>query len=260
MCSYTFNFMKTKSNALISPEQAEFYNDNGYLLPDIPLFSKEKFERLFTIFEEHLANRGDLRPDEMNAPHLKDERLFEFLLADEVIDVVEPLIGPNIGLWSSGFICKEPMTGKPTPWHEDSAYWDGRFNSFDGIVTIWLAIDEATKANGCMGVVPGTHRNGFSEYEDMGTDHKIFNRQIKGDSINEDDVVWFELKKGTYSLHDSRIIHGANANTSNTRRTGYTMRYFNTDLVFNREHPSNANKKIYHARGGNRGNNPLIYL
>jgi ectoine hydroxylase-related dioxygenase (phytanoyl-CoA dioxygenase family) len=251
--------MTAVNKAIISPKQAEFYHENGYLLPQIPLFSTEKFEKLFDIFEYHLANRGDLRPDEMNNPHLKDERLFDFLLADEVIDVVEAIIGPNIGLWSSGFICKEPKTGKKTPWHEDSAYWEGRFNSFDGIVTIWLAIDEATKENGCMGVVPGTHHNGFSEYVDMGTDHKIFNFEIKSDKINEDDVVWFALKKGTYSLHDSRIIHGAHANTSNTRRTGYTMRYFNTDLVLNREHPNNQDKKIYHARGENRGNNPLIY-
>ena len=252
--------MTTKTKGIISAKQTEFYHKNGYLLPHIQLFDKEKFEALFDIFEEHLANRGDLRPDEMNNPHLKDDRLFDFLLAPEVIDVVETVIGPNIGLWSSGFICKEPKTGKRTPWHEDGAYWEGRFNSFDGIVTIWLAIDEATTANGCMGVVPGTHLNGFSEYVDMGTDHKIFNHEIKGNSINEDEVVWFALKRGTYSLHDSRIIHGANANTSDTRRTGYTMRYFNTDLVMNREHPSNKDKKVYHARGLNRGNNPLIYL
>jgi len=248
------------NKAQISTKEAAFYHNNGYLLPDIPLFSEKKFENLFTIFEEHLASRGNLRPDELNAPHLKDDRLFDFLLADEVLDIVEPIIGPNIGLWSSGFICKESQTGKKTPWHEDSAYWEGRFNNFDGIVTIWLAIDEATKKNGCMGVLPGTHHNGFSEYEDMGTDHKIFNLQIKNNVINEDDVVWFELKKNKFSLHDSRIIHGANANTSNTRRTGYTMRYFNTDLIFNAKHPNNLNKKIYYCRGGNKGNNPLIYL
>ncbi|MFA6084324.1 phytanoyl-CoA dioxygenase family protein [Mucilaginibacter sp.] len=252
--------MITKNNSLLTPDQVTLYHENGYLLPNIPLFDEAKFERLFEIFEEHLANRGNLRPDELNAPHLTDDRLFDFLLADEVIDVVSAVIGPNVGLWSSGFICKEPKTGQKTPWHEDSAYWEGRFNNFDGIVTIWLAIDEATTENGCMGVLPGTHHNGFSEYENMGTDHKIFNFQIKNSLINENDVVWFELKKNRFSLHDSRIIHGANANTSQTRRTGYTMRYFNTDMVFNREHPNNLNKKIYHCRGDNQGNNPLIYL
>lgn len=246
--------------SLITPEQVNFYNDKGYLLPDMPLFNDTKFNHLFNIFEDHLANRGNLAPDELNNPHLTDDRLFDFLLADHVIDVVSSVIGPNVALWSSGFICKEPHTGKKTPWHEDSAYWKGRFESFDGIVTIWLAIDEATKQNGCMGVVPGTHHNGFSEYEDMGTEHKIFNQEIKDSHINEDEVVWFELKKNHFSLHDSRIIHGANANTSNTRRTGYTMRYFNTDMVFNRAHPANQNKKMYHCRGENHGNNPLIYL
>ena len=252
--------MKQHDRAL-SGQETDFFANAGYLLPGRPLFSEARFQALFDIFEEHLGGRGELRPDELDVPHLKDPRLFDFLLAPEVLDVVECIIGPNIGLWSSHFICKEPRTGKKTPWHEDSAYWEGRFDRFDGIVTIWLAIDDAFKENGCMGVLPGSHKNGFSEYEELGSDHRIFNREIRNaDTINEDDVVWFELKQGTYSLHDSRIIHGAHANMSNFRRTGYTMRYFNTDLVLNRSHPDNVAHKIYHCRGENKGNNPLIYL
>lgn len=252
--------MKTTNNNL-SQQEMTFYHENGYLLPQAPMFNQQKFERLFHIFEEHLATRGTLKPDELDVPHMRDERLFEFLMADEVLDIVQAIIGPNIGLWSSHFICKEPGTGNRTPWHEDSAYWDGRFNSFEGIVTVWLAIDKASKENGCMGVFPGTHKNQTSEYEQIDTDHKIFTIQIKdSNKMDESNVVWFELDQGKYSLHDSRIIHGANANTSITRRTGYTMRYFSTDLILNREHPDNENHKIYHCRGENKGNNPLIYL
>jgi len=252
--------MSNQNLSVLSEEEANFHKENGYLLTGRPLFSEEKFNRLFNIFEDHLQNRGDLKPDELDVPHMKDARLFEFLLADEVLDVVQDLIGPNIGLWSSHFICKEPKTGKRTPWHEDSAYWEGRFDRYDAIVTVWLAIDESTKENGCMGVVAGSHHNGFSEYEDMHTDHRIFNIQINPSSIDESKVVWFELKQNTYSIHDSRIIHGADANTSDKRRTGYTMRYFNTDLILNKEHPHNIHHKIYHCRGENNGNNPLIYL
>ena len=93
----------------------------------------------------------------------------------------------------------------------------------------------------------------------MKTVDKIFNMEIQEERINPEDVVWFELPQNTYSLHDSRIIHGANANKSNTRRTGYTMRYFNTDLAMTRDHPHNKTHKIYHCRGENVGNNPLIY-
>lgn len=252
--------MRTAERTKLSLEEISYYKDNGYLLTGRPLFSKKKFDRLFAIFEEHLENRGNLKPDELDVPHMKDARLFEFLMAPEILDIVEGLIGPDIGLWSSHFICKEPRTGKKTPWHEDSAYWNGRFDRFDSIVTLWLAIDESTKENGCMGVIPGSHHNGFSEYEKMDTDHSIFNIEIKKSAVDESKVVWFELKQDHYSLHDSRIIHGANANTSDKRRTGYTMRYFNTDLVMNQQHPDNLNHKVYHCRGENRGNNPLIFL
>ena len=72
-----------------------------------------------------------------------------------------------------------------------------------------------------------------------------------------DEVVWFELQKGHYSLHDARIIHGANSNTSSTRRAGYTMRYFSLDMKFN---AGNApGHKLYHARGENIAKNELIY-
>jgi ectoine hydroxylase-related dioxygenase (phytanoyl-CoA dioxygenase family) len=246
--------------APLSEREVSFYKENGYLLPGRPLFSKEKFEKLFAIFEEHLLNRGDLKPDELDVPHMKDSRLFEFLMADEVLDVVQEIIGPDIGLWSSHFICKEPKTGNRTPWHEDSAYWKGRFDRFDKIVTLWLAIDASTMENGCMGAIPGSHHNGFSEYESLDTDNKIFNIRIKDSLIDESKVIWFELAQNTYSMHDSRIIHGANANTSDKRRTGYTMRYFSNDLVLNKEHPNNRLHKIYHCRGENKGGNPLIYL
>ncbi len=244
----------------LTQEQVDFYKENGYLLPNRPLFSEEKFQQLYDIFEELLATHGNTKGNELDVPHFSEKRLFDFLMADEVLDIVESLIGPNIGLWSSHFICKEPKKGERTPWHEDSSYWKDRFDRYDDIVTLWLAIDPSNKENGCMGVIPGTHRNGFSDYAPTGSEHEIFNIEIKDKDIDLDKVVWFELDQNHYSLHDSRIIHGANANKSNTRRTGYTMRYFNTDLKMARDHPDNVNHKIYHCRGENRGNNPLIFL
>jgi ectoine hydroxylase-related dioxygenase (phytanoyl-CoA dioxygenase family) len=241
-----------------SENDLEFYRKNGYLLPGQQLFSKQKFNRLVQIFEEHLANRGSKRSDELDTPHFTDTRLLEFLLAPEVLDVVEVIIGPNIGLWSSHFICKDPGSGRRTPWHEDSAYWNGKFERLDNIVTIWLAIDDANLSNGCMGVIPQTHFNGFSEYELLDPSaQSTFDTEIKSGTFDLEKVVWFELKKGTYSMHDARIIHGANANTSSKRRCGYTMRYFSLDMKYNEL--ANPNHKIYHARGENLGNNPLVY-
>src|SRR5579862_8279936 len=160
----------------LRPEQVSFYNREGYLLYDQAVFGQNQFDRLKAIFEDDLARFGD---EDLDTIHFRDDRLFEFLFSDEVLGLVEPIIGPNIGLWSSHFISKPPRVGKATPWHEDSAYWNGRISTMANIVTVWLAIDEATPENGCMKVIPGTHNNGFSEYEVVDPSKNIFGSQIK---------------------------------------------------------------------------------
>ncbi|MGB3617365.1 MAG: phytanoyl-CoA dioxygenase family protein, partial [Catalinimonas sp.] len=121
---------------VLTPAQVQHYREEGYLLPGRPMFSAGEQARLTEIFEEHLRTKGAAKSDELDTPHFRDERLFDFLMSDEVLDVVQDIIGPNIGLWSSHFISKEPGKGRRTPWHEDSAYWEGKFDRLDQIVTI----------------------------------------------------------------------------------------------------------------------------
>jgi hypothetical protein len=232
----------------LSDEQVEFYNRNGYVLPAEPVFSPSEFERLKAIFEEDLEQYG---APNLDVIHFRDARLLEFLLSDAVLDFIEPLIGPNIGLWSSHFICKEPKVGKATPWHEDSTYWKGRTSSMEGIVTLWLAIDRAFPENGSMAVLPGTHDDGFSEYEKVDSAENIFETQIIG--VDESKSVTFTLEPNQCSLHEARIIHGAKPNTSEFRRCGYTMRYFPlTTKVFPER---NVGHKIWLARGKDQAGN-----
>jgi len=233
---------------VLSESDVAFFRENGYLLPHRQMFSEERLAELEKIFNEHLADKGDKLSDELDTPHYRDGRLLDFLLSDEVLDTVEPLIGPNIALWSSHFIPKDPFTGRETPWHEDSAFWDGRFSAYDGIVTVWLAIENAsTVENGCMRVIPGTHlQYGSSEYVPTDMTNKTFHAEIA--AVDESLAVNFELKRGEFSMHDGRIVHGAAANTSPIRRTGYTMRYFPTSVeMFDNE--INEGWKIWLARG-----------
>lgn len=240
---------------LLDPQAPAYYREHGYWLHRKPVFSPEKFQRLGEIFEEHLAGKGGLRADELDTPHFRDRRLLDFLLDDCVLDLVDPLIGPDIGLWSSHFICKEAGVGRRTPWHEDSYLWNGRFDKFDGIVTVWLALDGADRENGCMRVIPGTHNNGFSAYDDADPAENLFATQIKAELVDESAAVYFELARNQCSLHDSRIIHGAEPNTSTRRRCGYTMRYFSQTMRFIPE--ANPGFRIWHARGNNPHHNPV---
>ena len=231
--------------AKLTKAQLEQYRRDGYTLHHDQLFSSSELGKLTEIFEDQLAQKGSKLSDELDTPHFREPRLFEFLLADKVLDLVEPITGPDITLWSSHFICKDPFVGRATPWHEDSAFWKGRVNTYEGIVTVWLAIDRSTKVNGCMRAIPGTHINGFSTYHEVGTDMNTFHLAM--DTVDEERAVYFELERGECSMHDSRIIHGAEPNTSAYRRCGYTMRYLPAATRVIPE--MNIGHKVWLARG-----------
>ncbi|MDP6906666.1 MAG: phytanoyl-CoA dioxygenase family protein [Candidatus Thalassarchaeaceae archaeon] len=236
----------------------EHYKEQGWWIPSRPLFSDEKFSKLKSIFEELLANKPPEKlGDQLDTPHFFDNRLFEFLLDEQVLDLVEDVLGPNIGLWSSHFISKEPLVGRRTPWHEDSSYWSGRIDRMDKIVTLWLAIDSSDRENGCMRVIPETHNHGFSDYVSVDRGLNTFPVEIIDDQYDESKAVDFVLKPNHCSMHDGRIIHGADPNTSPRRRCGYTMRYIGLDsYIFPEE---NLDHKVWWARGENVAGNELHY-
>ena len=236
----------------LSGAEVDEYRRLGYVLFQQPVFGAAAFARLGAIFEEDLARYGE---DDLDTIHFRDPRLLEFLLSDDILDLVEPLVGPDIGLWSSHFISKPPRTGKATPWHTDADYWRDRTSGAAGICTLWLAIDQVNTENGCMRVIPGSHLGGPSEYEAVSRDSNIFGRQIRSDQIDERKAVDFELHPNECSLHEARIIHGAAANTSERRRAGYTMRYFPTTIRIDADHPMNRGHRIWLARGRDRAGN-----
>jgi len=238
---------------VLADDDVAFFRANGYLLPGKQIFAPDRLARLESIFNRHLADKGDKLSDELDTPHFRDPELLEFLLSDEVLDIVEPLVGPDIALWTSHFISKDPRVGRATPWHEDSAYWDGRLSAYDRIVTVWLALENPSNTdNGCMRVIPGTHDSGFSEYLPTDMTVQTFHAEIPG--VDESKGVDFVLDRGEYSLHDGRIIHGAKPNKSDVRRTGYTMRYFPASVrVLPVE--QNSGWKIWLARGRDQAGN-----
>lgn len=240
---------------MLTPEDVQFFRTHGYYLHQEQLFSPENLDGLEAIFEEHLADKGDKLSDELDTPHFRDPRLLAYLLSDEVLDLVEPLVGPDIALWTSHFISKEPYVGRATPWHEDSAYWEGRLSEYDRIVTVWLALSPSNRDNGCMRVIPGTHDNGFSQYRPVDKTDQTFETEIA--EVDERKAVDLELERGQASLHDGRIMHGAKPNKSPVRRTGYTMRYLPASVkVLPVE--KNAEMKIWLARGQDRAGNTYV--
>jgi hypothetical protein len=235
--------------ARLDDERLAAYRREGYLILEDPVFPEPKFQALKAHFEAKLeALEPGARPEAMDVPHFTDPALFEWLFAPEVLDLVEPITGPDIALWSSHFICKPRGDGRRVPWHEDSAYWKGFLEPME-VVTVWLAVDPSTEENGCMRVVPRTHDHGFSEYGPVDPARNVFPTEIRS-RVEQFDraAVPCVLEPNRASLHDARLIHGSPANTSDRRRCGYTMRYMPTSVRFFPERMGGTHQ-IYLARG-----------
>lgn len=239
----------TSTKGRLSAEQVQTYERDGYLIYRDNVFPQAKFDKLRDTFDEMLARLpGDVRPETMDVPHFVHPELFEWLFADEALDLVEPILGPNIALWSSHFICKPGGDGRRVPWHEDSAYWKGRLDPMT-VCTIWLAIDPSTTQNGCMYVISGSHDNGFSDYDPVDPNTHVFASEIKPSQRKDALAKPVELQPNQASLHDGKLQHGSPANTSHMRRCGYTMRYMPTSVKFIAPEVSKYPHQIYLARG-----------
>lgn len=241
----------------LSRDQVEHYRREGYLIYEEPVFAAEKFGALKAEFEKKLirwTEVSDLTPEHMDVPHFTDPGLFQWLFADELLDLIEPLIGRDIALWASNFLCKPPRVGKRVPWHEDSAYFGAIFQPME-MVTLWLAIDPSLPKNGGMRVVPRTHHDGFSEYETV-EDHdgNTFSYEMRAGQITESQAVDLTLRPNQCSLHHVKLVHGSNPNEGTMRRCGFVLRYIPTTTQF-LEDARHAGWGLYLARGTDHAGN-----
>jgi ectoine hydroxylase-related dioxygenase (phytanoyl-CoA dioxygenase family) len=224
----------TAAPKVLSAPQIQQYRQHGYCVPGRQLLPPEELAAVATTFERLSADwiAAGGRTEHMDVPHFYHPELFHWLLHDAVLDVVEDLIGPDIVLFASHFIAKPGGNGKRVPWHEDSAYWAGLWEPMEA-VTVWLALDDSTPENGCMRVIPGSHRNGYSSYAEVeDAPQSVFATEIRTGQFDAASAVDCVLGRGEYSLHHAKCIHGSNANTSSRRRCGYTMRYISAHSRF----------------------------
>ncbi|MDA0578363.1 MAG: phytanoyl-CoA dioxygenase family protein [Verrucomicrobia bacterium] len=133
-------------------------------------------------------------------------------------------------LLMSHLIVKPPYDGMRVHWHQDNTYWKSVVGT--DVCTVWLAIDDVDKENGCMYVIPTTHAS-HEEMEMIPTtgEDDLLKVTLNVTEETAAKAVACILRSGQFSIHDSFIIHGSAPNTSPRRRAGYTMRYGNPATV-----------------------------
>jgi ectoine hydroxylase-related dioxygenase (phytanoyl-CoA dioxygenase family) len=185
-------------------------------------------------------------------PHLRGEELGHTLIADDpfwvdlvgdsrLLDIVEMFIGPDIALYASHYISKPAFSGQAVLWHQDAAFWNLEPMK---VVTLWLAVDASDRDNGCLRVIPGSHRSSIAAMTDSDGDD-LFGAQIAG--VDDSMAVDLELAPGDVEVHHPNIIHGSRANLSSRRRCGLTIRYIPTSTRITGDEQPFAS--AFHLRG-----------
>ena len=205
-----------------------------------------------------LKKNPELRPEQLDHKLITHDAFWVRLVSDErLLDVAEQFLGPDLGLFASHYIAKQPHDGKAVPWHQDGSYWP--LDPME-VITFWLAIDRSDEENGCMQVIPQTQSKKLMSKEQYvkQSEDQLFDIAMDRSTIDESQAVSLILNPGDISIHHPNVIHGSNANNSPRWRRGLTIRYIPTSTRITREQPHPA-AFIFRGRGYANGNgwNPL---
>lgn len=223
-----FHPSTTPHPQVLSRAQLEAYNHDGYLKA-LPLFDAEEIAAQRRYFDQLLtrALTEGGNSYSISTAHLKYGGVYDLITHPRVVAYVGDILGENVVGWGAHYFCKLPGDGKRVSWHQDASYWP---MSPSKTVTVWLAIDDADTQNACMRFIPGTHHIGHLTWKLSEADeHNVLNQTVENaEAFGE--PVDVELKAGQISLHSDLLLHGSEANTSNRRRCGLTLRYCTADV------------------------------
>jgi len=208
---------------LLTTQQIEAYNRDGYL-KGIRIFSEAEINEQRRYFDALLASVIAAGGDSysISTAHRKYGPVYDLLTHPRIVAHVKDLLGENVIGWGSHYFCKMPHDGKRVSWHQDASFWPMTPSK---TVTVWLAIDDADVENACMRFLSGSHHFGHLTYHLSEQDENNVLNQTVDNAEQFGQPVDDELKAGEISLHSDLLLHGSEANNSDRRRCGLTLRY-----------------------------------
>lgn len=210
----------------LSVEQINQYERDGVVFP-VCVLSPSEAAKFRTAFEELEAQLGG-RLSYAGWPHLHFPWAYELATHPAIADAVEGVLGPDVVILSSLLLCKYPRDPDFASWHQDGTYsGTHRVPS----TSAWIALGESTAENGCMRVLPGSHRQGMHSHTNTYAKNNILKRgpqiEMEVDESQARDVC---LQPGEMSLHHNNIVHGSNPNRAESKRIGFIVRFTTTDV------------------------------
>jgi ectoine hydroxylase-related dioxygenase (phytanoyl-CoA dioxygenase family) len=226
--------------ASLTQEQQQFWQQNGFLVLDA-VFSPAEVERMrqsLDVLEAHAAgltadtdrfklkvfdSGGGARVQSIAEPHELGTEWLALARDPRLLDPVEALLGPNIQLYYSMLMMKPPREGFSAPWHQDFAFFT---HDRADLLACMVALDDADAENGCLRVVPGSHRLGLINHYRDG----VFTGVVQGDTTDWDRPgghVPLPVRASGVILWHVMTLHSSLPNRSDRPRRAIVFEYKN---------------------------------
>ena len=214
--------------AFLNSSQIKSYNDEGYVAPINVLSTDEAKEVRDEI--EYLEKKwpNELEGLGRNYVHLISPVFDKICHNSKILDAIESIIGKNILICGTTLFIKNPNEKGFVSFHQDAKYIGLEPYNW---VTAWIAVTDSNENNGCMRMMPGSHKKDLKNHNQKFDDNNLLTRgqTIEDISISETEPVI--LKAGQMSLHHPKIIHGSGLNKSKDRRIGFVIQsYIGTNV------------------------------
>jgi phytanoyl-CoA hydroxylase len=217
-------------------DAAAFYQANGFVVIENGATPREVDELAAETVRICRGERGDI-PGRLNAPgvtpapveasdadvmrqylcihfpHKLSPVMHDAIVHPTTVDLLTRIIGPNVKCMQSMLFIK--ASGKPgQAWHQDEFFIPTRDRSLGAA---WIALDDATVENGCLWVIPGSHRHGIIWPQHAHNDRRF---DCTGEAINfpytDDDAVPVEVKRGSIVFFHGYLLHRSLPNYART--------------------------------------------
>ncbi len=213
---------------MLTQEQIDFYRTNGYLGLEGILSHQEvedlrrvtdafversrqvtKTDDVFDLEPGHTPESPRLR--RLINPSQQHDVYARGLRHDRILDITAQLIGPGIRTNGDKLNMKSAEVGSPVEWHQDWAFYP---QTNDDLLAVGVAIDDMTRENGCLLVIPGSHQGRIYDHHLNGA----FAGAVTEPDFTGEGAVPIEVKAGGISIHHVRTLHGSAPNTSGKPR------------------------------------------
>ncbi len=210
---------------VFTPAELAQYHETGYLfMPG--LFDAEEMQILlrFAKADQALISGAAGRKDATGQVtkltlwnHAGDDLYGMFSRSPRIVDRMEQLLGGEVYHYHTKMMLKEPRVGGAWEWHQDYGYWYHNGCLYPLLASCLIAVDRATKQNGCLQVLVGSHAMGRIEHGKTG-DQTGAEMEIVSAAMERLQLVYIEAEPGDALFFHCNLLHRSDQNRSNDPR------------------------------------------